>query len=237
MQIASKQCFWNTRTIPKDKTVLFVEATDASMTVRIAHCVPAVGSSAIEIDWGDGVRQSFPSVSGALHTYARRGEYRIVISDDVREFAYVDGSGSGIYNDMLRELANVGPKVTIIGGYAFNNCHNMRGVINLPGVTEIGSYAFGTTLGITDFIMPSMRRLVQTSFYAGPSPRQMHVDNVETIDGSFFGYYGNNLEDMYIGNKTCDQIKAMSGFPFEARASVRFHGSNGIILGNGTCIA
>ena len=139
--------------------------------------------------------------------------------------------------DMLRELVSLGSKVTTIAGYAFNNCHCMRGVMNLPNVTSIGGYDFGTTLGITDFILPSMTRLVQESFYAGPSPTQIHADNVQQIDSRFWEYYGGHLTDMYIRGKTRAQIKAMGGFPFYARgAGVRFHGSDGIVLANGTFV-
>ena len=90
--------------------------------------------------------------------------------------------------------------------------------------------------GITDFILPSMTQLVQESFYCGPSPTQMHVDNVTQIGSRFWEYYGGHLADMYIRGKTCEQIKAMAGFPFRAGPSVRFHGLNGIVLGNGTII-
>ena len=111
--------------------------------------------------------------------------------------------------------------------------------MNLPNVTSIGGYAFGTTLGITDFILPSMTRLAQTSFYCGPSPTQIHADNVRQIDSRFWDYYGWKLYDLYLRNSTCAQIKAMSGFPFNAERieeEVRFHGSDGIVLADGTTI-
>ena len=115
----------------------------------------------------------------------------------------------------------------------------MKGVMNLPNVTNIGGYAFGTTLGITDFILPSMTRLVQTAFYSGPTPRQIHADNVKQIDSRFWEYYGWKLYDVYLRNSTCEQIAAMSGFPFyadRAAETVRFHGSDGIVLADGTII-
>ena len=153
-------------------------------------------------------------------------------------FGYANGA-SEAQKDVLRELVSLGSKVTSIAGYGFNNCHHMRGVMNLPNVTSIGGYAFGTTLGITDYILPSMTRLVQTSFYAGSSPTQIHADNVRQIDSRFWDYYGWKLYDLYLRNSTCAQIKAMSGFPFNADRideEVRFHGSDGIVLADGTII-
>jgi len=237
MQIASRKLLWKDGSIPKDKTVLFLNVTPESMTACIATCAPAVGSESIVIDWGDGTQNEYTHVSNATHTYSRDGEYMVTISDDVSSFGYVSYNTDIRYRDMILELANLAPKVTSIEGYGFNNCHKMRGVMNLPSVNYIGGYAFGTTLGITDFILPSMRSLVQTSFYAGPSPAQMHVDNVERIDRSFFGYYNKNrLKDMYIANRTRDYVKRMSGFPFEATADTRFHCQDGILLGNGTYV-
>ena len=156
------------------------------------------------------------------------------ISDDLTSFGYTAASVPGeAQRDMLVELKSVGSRVVTIEGYAFNNCHKMRGVINLPSVTSINGYAFGSTQGITDFILPSMTRLVQTSFYWGPTATAMYCDNVTQIDREFWGYYGGRLVDMYIRNKTCQQIKSMSGFPFKAGAAVRFHGSDGIVTGDG----
>jgi hypothetical protein len=234
MQIASRKPLWHDGHIPKDKTVLFLNVTSASMTARIGTCTLAPGSTSITIDWGDRTVEEYEAVAGATHTYAREGEYMVTISDDVEEFGVAGYGSTEAYNDMYAELANVAPKVKTISGYGFNNCHKMRGVINLPNVTTIGGYAFGTTLGITDFILPSMTNIVQTSFYAGPSPRQIHIDNAQRIDSRFFDYYGHHLADVYITGKTRSQIKSMSGFPFAARASVRFHGSDGIVMGDGT---
>lgn len=238
MQIASRLCLW-TDTMGKVGTMLAVEASSACMTVRIASGSLAPGSKSIVVSWGDGKTNEYAQLSGATHTYAKAGEYVVMISDDVSSFGYTNYSGTEAQRDMLRELVALGSKVTNIAGYAFNNCHHMRGVMNLPTVTSIGGYAFGTTLGITDYILPSMTRLVQTSFYAGSSPTQIHADNVKQIDSRFWDYYGWKLYDLYLRNSTCAQIKAMSGFPFQANQipeTVRFHGSDGIVLKDGTII-
>jgi len=240
MQIASRQCLWRD-TFAGPGTILAVEASSASMTVRIARGDLADDSDSVFVYWGDGQKSEYSRISDARHTYEKPGEYTVRISDDLRTFGFTDSSPSGAVpeRDMLRELVSLGSKVTSIATYAFNNCHFMRGVMNLPNVTNIGGYAFGSTRGITDFILPSMTRLVQTSFYSGPTPTQMHADNVTEIDSRFWDYYGWKLYDLYLRNSTCAQIKAMSGFPFKADGTtepVRFHGSDGIVLKDGTVI-
>ena len=240
MQVASRQCLWKD-TFAALGTILAVEASPASMTVRIARGDLADGSDSVVVDWGDGQKSAYSRISDARHTYEKPGEYTVRISDDLRSFGFTDSSPSGEVpeRDMLRELVAIGIKVTSIATYAFNNCHCMRGVINLPNVTSIGSYAFGSTRGITDFILPSMTRLVQTSFYSGPTPKQIHADNVKEIDSRFWDYYGWKLYDLYLRKSTCAQIKAMSGFPFKADGAsepVRFHGADGVVLADGTII-
>ena len=238
MQVASRQCLWKD-TIAGSGTMLAVEASEECMTVRIARGELASGSSSVTVIWGDGTKSEYSRINDAQHTYARPGEYRIVISDDICSFGYSTSSGTGPVRDMVRELLALGSKVTHIGSYGFNNCHRMRGVINLPTVTSIGAYAFGSTRGITDFILPSMTWLEETSFYNAPSPTQIHADNVTEIDPNFWDYYGWRLYDLYLRNSTCAQIRAMSGFPFDAdmiEEEVRFHGSDGIVLKNGTIV-
>lgn len=235
MQIASRQCLWRD-TAGRVGTMLAVEATSASMTAYLSKGVLAEGSKSVTVYWGDGGRNEYAGISGATHTYANPGEYVVTISDDLASFGYTDYTGSTAQRNMLRELLALGSKVTMIEGYGFNNCKMMRGVIELPNVTTIDGYAFGSTEGVTDFILPSMTRLVQTSFYCGPSPTQIHADNATRIDQWFWDFYGPHLRDIYLRASTCKRILAMGGFPFRAPASARFHGSDGIVLGNRTVV-
>ena len=232
MQIASRQPLWN-EGVPKG-TVLVLRASAASMTAKIAGGNIADANGVVTVDWGDGTKNEYRSFRNVSHTYSRAKDYTVKISDDIISFGYTSTSiGSEAGNDMLIELKSVGSRVVTIEGYAFNNCHKMRGVINLPSVTSINGYAFGSAQGITDFILPSMTHLVQTSFYWGPTATAMYCDNVIQIDSDFWNYYGGRLVDVYIRKKTCQQIKAMSGFPFKAGVAVRFHGSDGIVTGDG----
>lgn len=238
MQVAARQCLW-TDTMGKTGTMLAVEMPPNHLTLLIATGTLAPGSESVTIYWGDGSKSRYNGIDRATHAYAKPGAYVVTISDDISSFGYASHSSTEAQRDRLRELVALGSKVTRIEGYGFNHCHHMRGVMNLPNVTSIGGYAFGMTLGITDYILPSMTRLNQTSFYSGSSPTQIHADNVRGIDSRFWDYYGWHLYDLYLRNSTCAQIKAMSGFPFQANRipeTVRFHGSDGIVLKDGTII-
>ena len=231
MQVASKHPLW-CEPIPAGQTVLVVRASAASMTVYIMGGSLAPGSTEAKISWGDGTKETVRNPQSLRHTYSAEREYRIVISDDLASFGFTDE-----YTDekrqMLAEVLSVGTKVKSIPFAGFNNCRSMRGRIEFPSVTSIGTYAFGSLGGVTELSFPSLTRLSQTSFYAGCGASTMYADRVTGIDSQFWTYYGGRLVDLYIRGKTRAQIKAMSGFPFKAGASVRFHGSDGIVLGNG----
>ena len=141
MQIASRQPVWDSARALDGRTMLALRAGPC-MTARIAAGRLAPGSRSVTVDWGDGTVETLPGIDGRTHTYAAEREYRVAISDDLSGFGYTafraDDDGS---RDMLREVISVGRKVASITNYGFNNCHNLRGVIELPGVTEIEASA------------------------------------------------------------------------------------------------
>lgn len=236
MQIASRQGIWSD--YHGKGTVLIVRAGEGMMTARLGFGKLAEGSSLVSVEWGDGTSDAFPDLCERFHTYARPGCYTVRISDDLRSFGFEKTVWDGFetYRLMLLELVQLGEKVTEIGGYGFNNCQNMRGTMNFRNVTSMGDYALGSVIGVTDFIFPELRHLGERVFYIGPSARQIHADKVESIDSSFWEYYGWGLDDLYIRGKTCAEIRAMRWFPFLAPPSARFHGSDGVLLGDGTFI-
>jgi len=106
MQVASRQCLWKD-TIAWSCTMLVVEASEECMTVHIARGELASGSSSVTISWGDGTKSEYSRINDAQHTYAKRGEYLIVISDDICTFGYSTSTGESRVRDMLRELEHV----------------------------------------------------------------------------------------------------------------------------------
>lgn len=236
MLVASKVLLWD-GLVSNGETILVVHISEELKTIKIAGGSLAPLSKAVKISWGDGTKDILSDFLGRMHTYDRSGEYVITISDDISSFGFTsDIEGDEVYRPILIELVSIGSKVTRIEDYAFNNCKNMRGRISLPYVTEIGDYAFGSIEGIGEIILPSLTYLNQESFFAGPSPSRLYVDNVVEIDSRFFEYYGGNLKDLYIRNLSRFEIKDIHGFPFEASGDVRFHGSDGIILANGLLV-
>lgn len=231
MQIASRTAIW--REGFATGTTLVVCPTSDNMTVRVEGGQLAPGSGSVAVSWGDGREERLASFLGVTHTYTSPGEHWIRISDDLKTFGYTYGSDGDANKQMLREVVSVGSKVRSISYYGFNNCRSMRGVIDLPGVTYIGNYAFGSACGITDFILPSMTRLQEVSFYTCPTASRMYCDGVTDIGRAFWGYYGGRLTDMYIRGLSCLEIQSMSGFPFGAGPAVRFHGSDGTVTPDG----
>lgn len=239
MLVAARKSLWKKK-YDYDGTALVVKASAGNMMVTLASGELAYGSSAVEIDWGDGDKRTQPGgIYEISHTYSKEGYYTIKISDDLRSFAFVRNGENYAKRGMLIELLSLGNKVVSIPAYGFNNCHNMRGVLNLNNVTSIGNYALGTTRGISAIILPEIKALKQVSFYANDCANVIVADKVTQIDSRFWDYYNGRdpwdlPTDMYLRGLTRAQIKSMVGFPFLAPATARFHGSDGIVRGDGT---
>ena len=232
MEVASREFYW---AAPLKGTVLVLEVTAETPGVMIRKGTLAAGSDSVTVNWGDGKRETLTASFNYLrHTYSRPGRYKVAISDDLREFAFTDSSQTAGQRNALVGVPSFGLKVTTIPGYGFNNCQKLEGVLELPSVTSIGSYTFGSTYKLSEFRLPSMTRLEETVFYWGPGASKLYADNVRSIGSQFWNYYGRRLTDVYLRGMTREEIKAMPGFPFVAPAGVRFYGSNGIVLSDGS---
>lgn len=232
MLMASKQNFWQNE-VAIDSTLLLVEVSaETGNTVCLASGKLDEASEFCTVFWGDGKTDVITSRSFASlrHIYPSAGSYTIRISDDLASFAPGSFNGSEAERRCFRELVALGRKITFIPAFAFNNFKNMRGSITLPSVTTIGGYAFGSTQGVDTFVFPALRVLQPESFYAGPSPTKMYCDNVQSISGPLWAYYGGHLADLYIRGKRCDEIRAMANFPFGAPPHARIHGRDGIVV-------
>ena len=232
MQISSRSVLWNSPESLR-ATVLVVRSDEARRSVRIAGGALAPGSSGVTVDWGDGCVQRLASFMNATHEYRRPGEHTVTISDDLVSFGYSSNVDTDANRQTLAELVRIGDRVTAIGSYAFNNCRSMRGVIELPNVTSLGNYAFGSTGGVTSFSFPSLDWVPATPFYILPSATSMYVDSAQQITSELFGYFGNRLIHVYIRKKTGSQVAAMTFFPFGAGPNARFHCSDVVIGADG----
>lgn len=235
MQLASRYTIWPDA-VRRDETVLVIRTDPGRMYAELACGALAQGSRYVTVDWGDGTVERLDGIDGAVHLYPWAKEYTIRISNDLKSFGYTQNEATAAIKDMLLEVVSLGSKVTEITEYAFNNCHNLRGVLDFPHVTEIGDYAFGSTIALEEFILPSMSALRGEQFYIASGAAALYVDNVKSIPKLFWIFYGENLTDMYIRGKSAAEIAAMANFPFRAEGGVRFHGSDGIVLADGTII-
>jgi len=234
MQVASRQPLWDGRSAG-GRTVLWLRVTSSARRAEIAVGMKCAEFRSVAVDWGDGTADSVSEIARLAHEYGRTGDYRVVISDALATFGYADPETPDATRQMLLELESLGTRVTAIPYGGFNNCRSMRGRIVLPGVTDIGSYAFGSVGGVSEFVLPSVRYLRQESFYTCPSAGVVFADAVERIDSMFVSYYGSGrLCDLYVRGRTCGEVRAMTGFPFGGRPEMRFHCGDGILLGNGT---
>lgn len=237
MQLAARQNVWSPGAVYGNLTVISVETTDVYRQVVIVSGTLAPGRASVTVDWGDGSRQVLTAnFYNLAHDYPRAGGWKIRISDDLSSFGLTRG-GQDVerYKRRFVELNSVGLRVTSLPTEGFQHLA-LRGRLEFPSVTYIGGYCFGSTSLATEFCFPSLLRVEPNSFYCGPSPTRFVVDNAVEIPSYFADYYATPLDDMFIRSKSRAQIRAMSGFPFGQRAETRFHGSDGIVLGNGSFV-
>ena len=151
-------------------TMYVTDDGDTRLYIRIATegrmTVPLRWSQTVEngvgIDWGDGSAiQTFTGTGNkdTTHTYAKHGDYVIRLKvasgctlglgDGSSSYCVMGSTSSNgkVYCNMLQK-AEIGTRVTSIGGYAFSNCQSLASVSIPSGVTSIGSGAFSNCRGM-----------------------------------------------------------------------------------------
>jgi len=122
-------------------------------------------SEGVTVDWGDGATETFASTGykNTTHTYATAGDYVITLYPaegctlglgNGTAPTVVIGSNVQGYRDVLRK-AEIGVRVTYIGGYAFYYCHSLSSIIIPSGVTNIGNYAYNSCHSLSSIVIPS----------------------------------------------------------------------------------
>ena len=121
---------------------------DDNLLFNVRGAKLADGRTSIKVEWGDGTTEDFNGdLTAAAHTYPAPGDYIISISDDVRNFGIggvTDASvHSSVYAPMVIEIVSNAKLLTLLPGYAFNNCRNMTLFdVNGASVSAIGIGAF-----------------------------------------------------------------------------------------------
>ena len=104
-----------------------------TLTWGIYAATLAEGSAAVEIDWGDGTRQTCETVSELTHTYPAPGEYEVRISDDIAELgcAFINTDFFDVYAPLILSAKSNATKLASAAAYCFGNAVNLSEV-DLP---------------------------------------------------------------------------------------------------------
>ena len=268
MQIASRQPLWNEG---GRGTVVRVEMTPATgLTISFRPC--SIRNEPASVDWGDGTKEvitGWCSDFSVTHTYRRYGKYKIVFEHvgsvgfrtldgqhgifgyeaavtSVEDYAGTltrieSGAWQGAYN--LERF--VAPASTWMGQRTFSNCRKLRDVVlGKIGIHYDGSFENCTSL--ESYTTVSTGTCWSYVWMGCTKIRELRLGSVSQFATKDF-YGCPNLMDVWIDNKTVEQIKQVAAagnivagynarFPWDANPGCRFHGTNGIVLGNGTII-
>ena len=139
----------------------------------------------------------------------------------------------------------IAPWSTWMGQRTFYNCHKLKEVVlgkigvhfdaSFENCTSLEKYTTVTTGQCWSYIFRGCTRISELRLGAVSQFATQDFKNTP------------NLMDIWIDNKTVEQIKQVAPegnivagysarFPWDANAGCRFHGTNGIVLGNGTII-
>ena len=267
MQIASRQPMWYEG---GRGTVIEVNMTPATgLYIRFVYC--SVENKPFAISWGDGNKTERPYATGDLevdHTYAACGKYKIVaegctcivfrVLDGQPQYPYdaaitsfvdrcgqITGSRSAAYQQAVNLERFIAPNAQWIGQRDFANCSKLtEAVLGNVGIHYDGSFQYCTSL--EKFTTINTGCCWSYVWQGCTRLRELRLGNVTQFATEDFDQCP-NLIDIWIDNKTVEQIKGVAAegniehgygaeFPWCANPNCRFHGTNGIVLGNGTII-
>ena len=270
MQVASKHPLWCIGHSGTEVELQMTAATGLFMQFNVGW----YKNQPIDIDWGDGRKQTVPGASTENHiyvghTYPRYGKYR-VRAENARVFSFSEGDGwvqgepfmnAAIavvdYGGSLRAIDSGGwkgcanlqrfiaPASTWMGQRSFYNCRKLKEVV-LGKISIHYDGSFENCSALEKYTTESTGQCWRYIFRGCTRISELRLGAVSQFATQDFQNTP-NLMDIWIDNKTVEQIKqvAPSGniasgygakFPWNANANCRFHGTNGIVLGNGTII-
>ena len=233
MQIASRQGVWNEG---GTTTVVTVEMTNET-GLCIRFMARSVGAGFF-VSWGDGV--GFRPLDGMAQ-----------FAYDAAPLSVVDYAGqltsvmSGGFKCAVNLQRFIAPNVRGLGQRPFAYCTKLKEVClgavthhfdgSFQGCTALEKYSTVSTGCCWSYVWKGCKRL-----------RELRLGAVSQFATEDFADTP-NLMDIWISNKTVAQIRqvAPSGniaagygarFPWGANALCRFHGIDGIVLGNGTVL-
>ena len=267
MQIASKQCVWNageTGTVievvmtsatglriqfhfggfsGKETTVDWGDGSESSFIsserIVLSHTYAEYGAYAIRCR---NLRFAGLRYLDSQSQYS----YDAAIVSYVDYDGTVTGSSSGAFKKCVNLKRVILPNCTWMGQRDFAYCTSLEEVVlgnctvfydgTFQGCTALSKYTAGRTGVCWSYVWKGCTSL-----------RELNLGKVSQFATQDF-YNTPLLKDIWISDKTVDQIRqvAASGnivagygakFPWGACSDCRFHGMDGIVLGNGTRIA
>ena len=267
MQIAARQAMW-------DKggrgTVVWIEMTQ-STGLAINFLIRSIRGEPAWVDWGDGTRMAITEWGNdtyAPHTYRCYGRYKVVFEhidsvgfrplDGWPQYAWDDavisvedfsgelkGAPSGAFKYARNLERFIAPNVEWVGQRPFCGCTKLREVVLGPVYIHYdGSFEDCTSL--ESYTTVSTGQCWSYVWQGCTKIRELRLGSVTQFATQDF-LNTPNLMDIWIDNKTVEQIKQVASegnivagygarFPWNANPGCRFHGTNGIVLGNGTVI-
>lgn len=178
-------------------------------------------------------------------SYGEPHAYDNAVLSVVDEAAQITGNRSGAYLGAANIRRFIAPNCCAMGERDFADCPNLEEVV--LGAVEI--YYDGTFQNCTNLrsFTATKSWTCWNSVWAGCS--SLAELKLGAVNQFAYGVFSETplLKDIWIDNKTVEQIaqRAEEGnivagygasFPWGAAPDCRFHGTNGIILGNGTIL-
>lgn len=154
------------------------------------------------------------------------------------------GIDSGAFKYCNNLTKAILPAINSCGQRSFGDCSNLeRVVIKDPNIYYDGT--FENCQKLTSFTVnynPSNTRQAQCWHYVWATCSaltELHVGRVSQFGNGCFTNC-THLTDVYIDNHTINEIKNSFGksyaFPWGAGSTVKFHGTDGYVLGDGTLV-
>lgn len=266
MQVASRQTMWGDggrgTTVDLEMTV----ETGLSVTFHFAGFAGAESS----VEWGDGEVSRFSSQERVTLTHAYRafGKYRMHCYNVSRvSLRWMDGQAHRPYDAAVLSVVDRGGGIDAIDSGGFSRCVNLKRFV-APGCKSCGQRPFSFCTALKEVRIGECSIIYDGAFegcssletyttistgccwrdvWAGCTHlKELRLGKVTQLSADDFADT-TRLRDVWIGNKTVDQIRQVAptgnvvsgygaAFPWGARAECRFHGLDGTVLGNGTVI-
>ena len=210
--------------------------TSATSDVSVSHTYPSYGDYNMVLT---GVCQSigFAVLDGSTYNYSKAPISIIDYSGVVFE------SASGALKSAVNLETLILPWVVSCGQRDFAYCTKLKTVeLGCPSIYYDGVFQGCTALESFkvnyNVLLPRWQEIFTT--WTDQSIKELNLGHVKQFGNTCFSGCS-QLTDIYVTNHTAAEIKAnfnasSGNFPSGAAATVKFHGTDGYVLGNGTIV-